>query len=122
MDENEDRIRERAYRLWEEEGRPEGREHDHWERARQMLDSERPEQQPQQAERSPAGGESASPVEQPVPGVQGPGPLPGVDDQRQEVKEPIKPRRAEAATAAAEPAPKPPAKGGKKGGGTGRGA
>ena len=33
----EDRIRERAYRLWIEEGRPEGKESEHWERARELL-------------------------------------------------------------------------------------
>ncbi len=30
---NEDRIRERAYALWEQEGRPDGREQDHWTQA-----------------------------------------------------------------------------------------
>jgi hypothetical protein len=29
----EERIREYAHRIWEEEGRPEGREREHWERA-----------------------------------------------------------------------------------------
>jgi hypothetical protein len=29
----EERVRQRAYRIWEEEGRPEGREHEHWQRA-----------------------------------------------------------------------------------------
>ena len=29
----EARIRERAYAIWESEGRPDGREWDHWERA-----------------------------------------------------------------------------------------
>ncbi len=30
---SEDRIRERAHRIWEEEGRPDGRHREHWERA-----------------------------------------------------------------------------------------
>jgi hypothetical protein len=34
---DEDRIRERAYGIWIAEGRPDGREHAHWERARQEL-------------------------------------------------------------------------------------
>ncbi|MCF3643164.1 DUF2934 domain-containing protein [Rhizobium sp. TRM95111] len=34
-DNEDDRIRRRAYRIWEEEGRPEGREYSHWLRARQ---------------------------------------------------------------------------------------
>lgn len=36
----EERIRQRAYRLWEEAGRPEGAAEDHWERAAQDLDRE----------------------------------------------------------------------------------
>lgn len=36
MEQNkDDEIRSRAYRIWEDEGRPEGRHDDHWERARQ---------------------------------------------------------------------------------------
>jgi hypothetical protein len=38
--ERERRIRERAYRLWEEEGRPEGREHEHWTRASDLIHAE----------------------------------------------------------------------------------
>jgi Protein of unknown function (DUF2934) len=34
---DEDRIRERAYGIWIAEGRSDGREHAHWERARQEL-------------------------------------------------------------------------------------
>ena len=30
---HDQKVRDRAYALWEEEGRPEGREHDHWHRA-----------------------------------------------------------------------------------------
>src|SRR5262245_62774263 len=36
----EERIRQRAHELWEQEGRPEGRARDHWERAAQDLDRE----------------------------------------------------------------------------------
>jgi hypothetical protein len=34
------RIRERAYHLWEADGRPEGREQEDWERAEAMEESE----------------------------------------------------------------------------------
>jgi len=34
------RIRERAYHLWESEGRPEGRDADYWERARELVGME----------------------------------------------------------------------------------
>ena len=36
-------IRQRAYAIWEEEGRPDGREWDHWERAlREIVCAEPP--------------------------------------------------------------------------------
>jgi hypothetical protein len=39
---NDEKRRERAYRIWEEEGRPEGRHLDHWQRAEdQHEDTER---------------------------------------------------------------------------------
>lgn len=37
MDEREHRIRERAHRLWEEEGRPAGRADSHWFQAREIV-------------------------------------------------------------------------------------
>jgi len=39
-DEREDRVRERAYRLWEQEGRPHGRHQDHWQQASQEVGDE----------------------------------------------------------------------------------
>lgn len=35
-----ERVRERAHRLWEEEGRPEGREAEHWHRAEAEIAAE----------------------------------------------------------------------------------
>lgn len=35
---NEDEIRQRAYAIWEQEGRPEGRQEEHWRRASAELD------------------------------------------------------------------------------------
>jgi Protein of unknown function (DUF2934) len=35
--EDEERVRKRAYEIWEEEGRPEGRDLDHWNRAKQEV-------------------------------------------------------------------------------------
>jgi hypothetical protein len=40
MDTMEQRIRDRAHKIWEEEGRPEGRAETHWERARPLVASE----------------------------------------------------------------------------------
>ena len=39
-DDREDRIRARAYELWQRDGSPEGRENDHWIEAEQELDAE----------------------------------------------------------------------------------
>jgi hypothetical protein len=36
----EQRIRERAYHLWEAEGKPHGRDVEYWERARELIDIE----------------------------------------------------------------------------------
>lgn len=36
----EDHIRERAHRIWEKEGRPDGRAAQHWERALRELEAE----------------------------------------------------------------------------------
>lgn len=36
----EDRIRQRAYELWEREGAPHGREQDHWHQAMQEIEAE----------------------------------------------------------------------------------
>lgn len=37
MDDLEQRIRQKAYELWEEDGRPHGRDAEHWERARFLV-------------------------------------------------------------------------------------
>jgi len=39
-DDREARIRERAYHLWIERGRPEGREQEHWEEARRSVEQD----------------------------------------------------------------------------------
>jgi hypothetical protein len=41
--ERTNRIRERAYHLWESDGRPEGREQEYWERAEAMIGKEESE-------------------------------------------------------------------------------
>jgi hypothetical protein len=40
MDDVERRIRERAYRLWIEDGQPDGRAEDHWRRAAEQIAAE----------------------------------------------------------------------------------
>ena len=39
MTDRESRVRQRAYELWEAEGRPEGREREHWEEACRQIDA-----------------------------------------------------------------------------------
>ena len=45
----EARIRERAYQIWEREGRPEGRDFDHWTRAVSEVQAEEEGGQPKAA-------------------------------------------------------------------------
>jgi hypothetical protein len=40
MDDQDERIRKRAHEIWEEAGRPEGREYSHWLRARAEIREE----------------------------------------------------------------------------------
>ena len=40
MDDHDKRIRQRAHEIWEEEGRPEGREYSHWLRAKAEVAEE----------------------------------------------------------------------------------
>jgi hypothetical protein len=40
MSDRETRVRARAHQLWEQEGRPSGREIDHWEQASREIDAE----------------------------------------------------------------------------------
>lgn len=40
LPDQEERIRLRAYEIWEREGRPEGREAEHWDRARSEIEAE----------------------------------------------------------------------------------
>lgn len=39
---NDEKIRQLAYRLWEEDGRPEGKEMDHWSRAAGLIEADSP--------------------------------------------------------------------------------
>jgi hypothetical protein len=41
MHNHEERVRERAYRIWEEQGRPEGRQEEHWRQAEIEIEDAR---------------------------------------------------------------------------------
>ena len=47
----EQRIRERAYRMWESEGRPEGRAEQYWHRAEELVEDENQAAYPPSASR-----------------------------------------------------------------------
>ena len=52
---NTPKVRDRAYHLWEQAGRPQGREHEFWAQASQEIEGER-ELQHRTSEGKPAGG------------------------------------------------------------------
>lgn len=89
LDEREQRIRERAYRMWLDEGRPEGRAADHWDKASELVaieenyrDTLKPN--PTEAyENSPTG----EPVE-PELAARNMGDLPTLTDQGEEITYP----------------------------------
>ena len=67
-DDRAKRIAERAYQLWEQEGRPEGRDREHWMEAERSLDGSGAAESAQgvpsgastsRASHSPAGAETA---------------------------------------------------------------
>jgi hypothetical protein len=106
--ERNQRIRERAYRLWMEEGCPEGRADDHWDKASELVaieenyrDTLKPN--PTQAyENSP----TSEPVE-PIEAVQNLGEFPTLVDQGEEAVFPDRSLVAEADEAPVKPGRKP---------------
>jgi hypothetical protein len=55
----EDQIRERAYHLWEEEGRPEGRAEIHWAKARALIEGDKSQAAAAEAAEDPNAGDPA---------------------------------------------------------------
>jgi hypothetical protein len=101
MDDFNERVRQRAYRLWVEEGCPEGRSEIHWDQARELVAIE--ENQKRTTKPVPrARGSAGEPVE-PIEAVENAGEFPTLTDQGEEQ---AAPRRRRAAAAA----PRAPAK------------
>lgn len=89
----EQRIREYAYRIWLDEGCPEGRDKDHWDMAGELVEQE--DGQPQAMKPDPVaegieGGGREKPIE-PREALENQGDFPGLADQGEE--SPIAPRR-----------------------------
>jgi hypothetical protein len=82
MDNYEDRVRERAYRLWVEEGCPDGRSDIHWDKARELVaieDNQKLATKPVVAPRT----DSGEPIE-PIEAVENAGEFPTLTDQGEE--------------------------------------
>lgn len=90
VEELEDRIRRRAYQIWEREGRPEGREADHWALAREEIaieDNYAGTLRPNPSHGPDDTAERSEPVE-PVLSMANQGEMPGVADQGEEFQIP----------------------------------
>lgn len=62
VEEYETRVRERAYQLWDEAGRPEGLTDHFWYEARKAFDAEHPELAPRHANDPKPGEPAAAPI------------------------------------------------------------
>jgi len=91
MDTFEDRIRQRAHRLWVEEGCPEGRSDVHWDKARELVAIE--ENHKLTLKPAPRADQRGEPVE-PIEAVENAGEFPTMTDQGEE--QPAPKRRAAA--------------------------
>jgi hypothetical protein len=101
MDDFDERVQQRAYRLWVEEGCPEGRSDVHWEKARELVAIE----ENQKLTTKPAPREEVArgePVE-PIEAVENAGEFPTMTDQGEQAA----PKRRRA-PAARKPAARPP--------------
>jgi hypothetical protein len=104
MDNIEDRVRDRAYRLWVEEGCPEGRSDIHWDKARELVAIEDNQKTATKSVSAPRS-QSGEPIE-PIEAVENAGEFPTLTDQGEEQAVPK--RRRAAGGAAAERAPAKP--------------
>ena len=81
--EDEARIRARAHRIWEEEGRPEGRADEHWDKARELIAMEDNQNLATRPNPVAGGGELATNTEpvEPLLAVENQGEFPDLADQ-----------------------------------------
>ncbi|HKA71456.1 MAG TPA: DUF2934 domain-containing protein [Xanthobacteraceae bacterium] len=97
MDDFEERVRQRAYRLWVEEGCPEGRSDAHWDKARELVAIE----DNRKLATKPVQGEGSDDPVEPIEAIENAGEFPTLTDQGGEQ---VAPKRRGAA------APRAPAK------------
>ena len=80
-----ERIRQRAYRMWEEEGRPDGRAEAHWDMATELVAIEDNQRLAMEPITPPGGlGPSGEPIE-PLEAVENAGEFPTMTDQGEQV-------------------------------------
>jgi hypothetical protein len=90
MDDFDERVRQRAHRLWVEEGCPEGRSEVHWEKARELVAIE--ENQKLATKPVPRGDNAAGEPVEPIEALSNAGEFPTLTDQGEQ--SPPKRRRA----------------------------
>jgi hypothetical protein len=83
MDDFEQRVRRRAYRLWQEEGCPDGRADVHWDKARELVAIEDNQKQTLKRVSPETAGPAGEPVE-PLEAVENAGEFPTLTDQGEE--------------------------------------
>ena len=103
MDDFEERVRQRAYRLWVEEGCPEGRSDAHWDKARELLAIE----ENQKLVTKPVQGEGSGDPVEPIEAIGNAGEFPTLTDQGEEQVAPKRRAGAPRAPAKRKTAPAP---------------
>lgn len=84
MDDYEERVRRKAYSLWEQEGCPEGRNDAHWDMARELVAIEDNQMLTTKPIRGRTGiGEAGEPIE-PIEAIENAGEFPTLTDQGEE--------------------------------------
>ena len=116
MDDFDQRVKDRAYRLWVEEGCPEGRADIHWEKARELVAIE---QNQKHVTKGSARHQTAGEPVEPIEAVRNAGEFPTMTDQGEGEAAPKQRRAAAAARAPAKrkspsAAAKPPKEGATK--------
>ena len=92
MADREQRIRERAYQIWLEEGQPKGRDQAHWDMASELVAIEDNQDLATKPIHAPEQGDQGEPVE-PLEAVENAGEFPTLTDQGEEKANPSRRRR-----------------------------
>jgi hypothetical protein len=102
MDAHEKRIAHKAHELWEQEGRPHGRDQDHWEQARFLVGIEEnptagtlPNPSVPTVQNPGGTAPSTPPVEPIREAVENLGEFPGLADQSEKAQEPLRQEQRE---------------------------